>query len=134
VATPYGPGCLAGADKVVNGPDLSFESQAPALRYLDANGHGTKDDLVAGFSSRGNATRGADLVDRAARSSGCATPGPTSTSRPPEHQPGRLGRGRGLLDIKKAAAASTPSADAPLQPSRPRPGLGPWKRPAARPI
>jgi serine protease AprX len=32
---------LAGAGKVVNGPDLSFESQAPNLRYLDTYGHGT---------------------------------------------------------------------------------------------
>jgi len=27
--------------KVINGPDLSFESQAPNLRYLDTFGHGT---------------------------------------------------------------------------------------------
>ena len=27
--------------KVVNGPDLSFESQAPSFRYLDTFGHGT---------------------------------------------------------------------------------------------
>ena len=26
---------------VVNGPDLSFESQAPGLRYYDTFGHGT---------------------------------------------------------------------------------------------
>ena len=32
---------LAGPGKVVNGPDLSFESQSPDLRYLDTNGHGT---------------------------------------------------------------------------------------------
>jgi serine protease AprX len=32
---------LAGADKLVNGADLSFESQADSLRYLDTNGHGT---------------------------------------------------------------------------------------------
>jgi serine protease AprX len=32
---------LAGAGKLVNGPDLSFESQAPNLRYLDTYGHGT---------------------------------------------------------------------------------------------
>jgi serine protease AprX len=32
---------LTGAGKVVNGPDLSFESQAPNLRYLDTFGHGT---------------------------------------------------------------------------------------------
>jgi len=29
------------ASHIVNGPDLSFESQAPQLRYLDAYGHGT---------------------------------------------------------------------------------------------
>lgn len=29
------------AAQVVNGPDLSVESQSPALRYLDTNGHGT---------------------------------------------------------------------------------------------
>jgi serine protease AprX len=32
---------LDGAGKVVNGPDLSFESQAPNLRHLDTFGHGT---------------------------------------------------------------------------------------------
>jgi hypothetical protein len=32
---------LDGRGKVVRGPDLSFESQAPNLRYLDTFGHGT---------------------------------------------------------------------------------------------
>jgi serine protease AprX len=32
---------LTGAGKVANGPDLSFESQAPNLQYLDTFGHGT---------------------------------------------------------------------------------------------
>ncbi|HWG98983.1 MAG TPA: S8 family serine peptidase [Pilimelia sp.] len=32
---------LTGAGKIVNGPDLSFESQADNLRYLDTYGHGT---------------------------------------------------------------------------------------------
>jgi serine protease AprX len=32
---------LDGAGKVVHGPDLSFESQSPNLRYLDTYGHGT---------------------------------------------------------------------------------------------
>jgi serine protease AprX len=32
---------LAGTGKVVNGPDLSFESQTANLRYLDTYGHGT---------------------------------------------------------------------------------------------
>jgi serine protease AprX len=29
------------AGRIVNGPDLSFESQAPNLRYTDTFGHGT---------------------------------------------------------------------------------------------
>ena len=32
---------LDGAGKIVNGADLSFDSQAESLRYLDAYGHGT---------------------------------------------------------------------------------------------
>jgi serine protease AprX len=32
---------LNGPGKVINGPDLSFESQAPNLRHLDTFGHGT---------------------------------------------------------------------------------------------
>ena len=32
---------LAGAGKVINGPDLSFESQNTSTRYLDTFGHGT---------------------------------------------------------------------------------------------
>ncbi len=32
---------LDGKDKVVDGPDLSFESQVPGTRYLDGFGHGT---------------------------------------------------------------------------------------------
>jgi serine protease AprX len=32
---------LATGGKIINGPDLSFESQAPNLRYLDTYGHGT---------------------------------------------------------------------------------------------
>jgi len=32
---------LTTAGKIINGPDLSFESQTPNLRYLDTYGHGT---------------------------------------------------------------------------------------------
>jgi subtilisin family serine protease len=32
---------LTSQGKVINGPDLSFESQTPSLRYLDTYGHGT---------------------------------------------------------------------------------------------
>jgi serine protease AprX len=34
-------GALDANGRLVNGPDLSFESQNPDFRYLDANGHGT---------------------------------------------------------------------------------------------
>jgi serine protease AprX len=40
---------LSGSGKIVNGPDLSLESQAPNLRYLDTFGHGTfMAGLIAG--------------------------------------------------------------------------------------
>ena len=43
---------LATAGKVVNGPDLSLESQNVAFRYLDTNGHGTfMAGLIAGHDS-----------------------------------------------------------------------------------
>jgi serine protease AprX len=43
---------LTVAGKVINGPDLSLESQNPSLRYLDTNGHGTfMAGLIAGKDS-----------------------------------------------------------------------------------
>jgi len=39
--------------KVINGPDLSLESQNPAFRYLDTNGHGT---FMAGLIAGRDAT------------------------------------------------------------------------------
>src|SRR5437763_11139812 len=48
--TPVGP--LAAPGKVINGPDLSFDSQAPNLRYLDGFGHGTHTaGLIAGVQA-----------------------------------------------------------------------------------
>ncbi len=44
-------GGLTFAEKVVNGPDLSFESQAAETRYVDTNGHGTHlAGIIAGRS------------------------------------------------------------------------------------
>ncbi|MFN8623040.1 MAG: S8 family serine peptidase [Chloroflexota bacterium] len=43
---------LDGKGKVVNGPDLSVESQSRELRYMDTNGHGTfMAGLIAGHDS-----------------------------------------------------------------------------------
>jgi serine protease AprX len=43
---------LSSSGKILNGPDLSLESQAPNLRYLDTYGHGTfMAGLIAGRDS-----------------------------------------------------------------------------------
>ncbi len=53
---------VAGLDapgKVINGPDLSFESQNPSLQHLDTNGHGTfMAGLIAGNDGQAGGYRG----------------------------------------------------------------------------
>src|SRR5690242_6911227 len=45
--------------KVINGPDLSLESQNPSLQYLDTNGHGTfMAGLIAGNDGQPGGYRG----------------------------------------------------------------------------
>src|SRR4051794_18781226 len=46
---------LNASGKVINGPDLSLESQNPSLQYLDTNGHGT---FMAGLSAGNNGPAG----------------------------------------------------------------------------
>src|SRR4029077_1375861 len=50
---------LSAPGKVVNGPDLSLESQNPSLQYLDTNGHGTfMAGLIAGNDAQPGGYRG----------------------------------------------------------------------------
>jgi serine protease AprX len=50
---------LNSAGKVINGPDLSLESQDPSLRYVDTNGHGTfMAGLIAGNDGQPGGYRG----------------------------------------------------------------------------
>ena len=73
------------AGQIVNGPDLSFESQAPGLRYLDTYGHGTH---MAGIIV-GN--------DTATGTKGLA-PGVKLTSV-------KLGTANGAVDVSQVIAA-----------------------------
>jgi serine protease AprX len=61
---------LDAVGKVVNGPDLSFESQAANLRYLDTFGHGTH---LAGIIA------GQDATQTATSFTGMAPARPSST-------------------------------------------------------
>ena len=70
--------------KIVYGPDLSLESQAPNLTNLDTNGHGTfMAGLIAAKSCPAYRGHGARRADRAASRSASPTAAPTSARSSP---------------------------------------------------
>ncbi|MDT4989613.1 MAG: serine protease AprX, partial [Micromonosporaceae bacterium] len=71
--------------RIRNGPDLSFESQAPNLRYLDTNGHGTH---MAGIIAGSDPTAGYTGI----------APGATITSI-------KVGTADGAVDVSQVIAA-----------------------------
>jgi serine protease AprX len=73
------------ASQIVNGPDLSFESQAPNLRYLDTFGHGTH---MAGIIVGNDAATGAKGI----------APGAKLTSI-------KVGSSNGTVDVSQVIAA-----------------------------
>jgi len=76
---------------VVNGPDLSFEGQDPAKRYVDLNGHGTHlAGIIAGKPNAKN-TRNAEFQ-------GGVAPGAKLTSV-------KVGSANGAVDVSQVIAA-----------------------------
>jgi len=73
------------ASKIVNGPDLSFESQDPDLRYLDTYGHGTH---MAGIMVGNDPTTGTKGI----------APGAKLTSI-------KVGTSNGAVDVTQMIAA-----------------------------
>lgn len=71
--------------QVVNGPDLSFESQSPALRYLDTYGHGTHMAGIMVGDDQASGTKG-------------LSPGAKLTSL-------KLGTANGAVDVSQMIAA-----------------------------
>ena len=77
---------LSGDDKIVNGPDLSLESQDPSLQHIDTNGHGTfMAGIIGGNDGQPGGYRG-------------VAPGSRILSV-------KVGDGNGVVDVSQVIAA-----------------------------
>jgi serine protease AprX len=83
------------AGKVVNGPDLSFDSQLPGERYLDGYGHGTH--MASIIAGRDAAATPTGYADRTAGFTGIA-PDARIVSL-------KVGAGDGSVDVSQVIAA-----------------------------
>jgi serine protease AprX len=95
---------------VVNGPDLSFESQNPDLAHLDTYGHGTfMASIIAGRDQApASATTAAAPAGPKAASGPAAAPAPAASSgatyaKPDSHQFNGIAPDARLISIKVAA-------------------------------
>jgi serine protease AprX len=86
---------LSAPGKVVNGPDLSFESQDPALRHLDTYGHGTH--MAGIIAGRDSALTDAELPYQHDKFAGIA-PGARIVSV-------KVGDAEGATDVSQVIAA-----------------------------